>query len=72
MVSVFELDEDGIAGMKLFPITLKNEDRLPSETGNPELADEQTGRKVVDTLAKLSRDFGTNIKYAEGCGLFST
>jgi len=71
VVSVFELDEEGISGMRLFPITLKNEDRLPSETGNPVLADQQTGRKVVDTLTKLSREFGTNIEYSEGCGLLS-
>ena len=43
--------------------------RPRSQRGRPLLADEALGRKIISRLARLSRDFGTHIEYADGRGV---
>lgn len=55
--------------MKFYPIDLGQ--KAPrSQRGTPRAADEATGRKIIDRLAKLSAPFGTVIEYADGIGVW--
>jgi poly-gamma-glutamate synthesis protein (capsule biosynthesis protein) len=55
--------------LKLYPIELGH--RAPrSQRGTPRLADEATGRKIIDRLAKMSAPLGTTIVYENGVGVW--
>ena len=55
--------------LKLYPIELGH--RAPrSQRGTPRLADEATGRKIIDRLAKMSAPLGTTIAYENGVGVW--
>ncbi|MFA6165264.1 MAG: hypothetical protein WC700_01475 [Gemmatimonadaceae bacterium] len=41
-----------------------------SQRGTPRLADEATGRKIIDRLAKMSAPLGTTIAYENGVGVW--
>ena len=55
--------------LKLYPIELGH--TAPrSQRGTPRLADEATGRKIIDRLAKMSAPLGTTIAYENGVGVW--
>lgn len=55
--------------LKLYPIELGH--RAPrSQRGTPRLADEATGRKIIDRLAKMSAPLGTTIVHENGVGVW--
>ena len=55
--------------LKLYPIELGH--AAPrSQRGTPRLADEATGRKIIDRLAKMSAPLGTTIAYENGVGVW--
>jgi len=41
-----------------------------SQRGTPRLADEATGRKIIERLARFSEPFGTRIVYENGIGVW--
>lgn len=58
-----------LADLKLYPIDLAQ--KAPrSQRGTPRLAAPETGRKIVDRLARLSAPFGTRIVYENGIGVW--
>jgi len=66
-VPVFRAGE--VVEMKLYPIDLGQ--KAPrSQRGTPRLADEATGRRIIDRLAKLSAPFGTTLVYQDGIGIW--
>jgi poly-gamma-glutamate synthesis protein (capsule biosynthesis protein) len=55
--------------LKLYPIELGH--KAPrSQRGTPRLADEATGRKIIQRLAKMSKPLGTTIIYQNGIGVW--
>lgn len=55
--------------LKLYPIDMAQ--KAPrSQRGTPRMADEATGRKIIETLARLSAPFGTSIVYEGGIGVW--
>ncbi|MDP1857964.1 MAG: CapA family protein [Gemmatimonadaceae bacterium] len=55
--------------IKLYPIELGH--RAPrSQRGTPRLADEATGRKIIERLAKMSAPLGTTIAFENGMGVW--
>jgi poly-gamma-glutamate synthesis protein (capsule biosynthesis protein) len=57
--------------LKLYPIELGH--GLPrSQRGTPRLADVESGRKIIERLAKLSASFGTRIVLQNGIGLWQS
>jgi len=55
--------------LKLYPIELGH--KAPrSQRGTPRLADEVTGRKIIERLAKMSKPLGTTIIYQNGIGVW--
>lgn len=58
-----------LTDLKLYPIELGH--AAPrSQRGTPRLADEVTGRKIIDRLAKMSAPLGTTISYENGVGVW--
>lgn len=56
-----------LAELRLFPVSFISESR--SRSGLPLLADEETARKIIEYLAKLSSPFSTVIEFRDGIGL---
>jgi poly-gamma-glutamate synthesis protein (capsule biosynthesis protein) len=55
--------------LKLYPIELGH--KAPrSQRGTPRLADEATGRKIIERLAQMSKPLGTTIIYQNGIGVW--
>jgi poly-gamma-glutamate capsule biosynthesis protein CapA/YwtB (metallophosphatase superfamily) len=54
--------------LQLYPVSLQPELSRPRR-GSPILADAETGRKVIEKLAELSRPYGTRIHYRDGIGV---
>ncbi|HEY3286640.1 MAG TPA: CapA family protein [Gemmatimonadaceae bacterium] len=55
--------------LRLYPIELSH--RAPrSQRGTPRLADETTGRKIIERLAQMSAPLGTTIVYQDGVGVW--
>lgn len=55
--------------VKLHPVVLTQKPR--SASGCPMLADDETGRRIIDFLTELSAPFGTKIEFKDGAGLIS-
>jgi poly-gamma-glutamate capsule biosynthesis protein CapA/YwtB (metallophosphatase superfamily) len=55
--------------LKLYPIDLARTAPV-SQRGTPRLADEVTGRKIIERLARLSATHGTTIVYEDGIGVW--
>jgi len=55
--------------LRLYPIDLA-QTAPRSQRGTPRLADEQTGRKIIEHLAEMSAEFGTIIEYKNGVGVW--
>jgi poly-gamma-glutamate capsule biosynthesis protein CapA/YwtB (metallophosphatase superfamily) len=53
--------------LKLYPITLGFKKPRP-QRGWPMLADAETGRKIVEDVAKFSEPFGTKVEFRDGVG----
>lgn len=69
IVADFELTEEGLAGLEVQPIMLKPLDSYQkSEIGNPRFADEKSATRILDSISKLSADYGTKFELSEGVG----
>ncbi len=55
--------------LKLYPIDLARTAPV-SQRGTPRMADEATGRKIIERLASLSAKHGTPIVYEDGVGVW--
>jgi poly-gamma-glutamate capsule biosynthesis protein CapA/YwtB (metallophosphatase superfamily) len=55
--------------LKLYPIDLARTAPV-SQRGTPRMADEATGRKIIERLASLSAKYGTRIVYEDGVGVW--
>jgi poly-gamma-glutamate capsule biosynthesis protein CapA/YwtB (metallophosphatase superfamily) len=53
--------------LKLLPFVLQRQPR--AQAGIPLMADDKTGRKIIEYMAAASTDFGTKIDYKDGVGL---
>ena len=51
--------------VRLYPITLGYGKPRP-QRGRPRLADDEAGRRIIDTLAELSQPFGVEVRYSAG------
>ena len=60
---------DRLIDLKLYPLDL-GQMAPRSQRGTPRLADEETGRKIIEHLAELSAEFGTDIEYKDGIGVW--
>lgn len=69
VVAVPTFSGQTMTDLKLYPIDL-NRTAPRSQRGTPRLADEATGRKIIDRLANLSAPHGTRITYADGVGIW--
>ncbi len=58
-----------LAALTLYPIDLA-QTAPRSQRGTPRLADEATGRKIIEKLARQSAVFGTTISYERGVGVW--
>lgn len=69
VVAVPTFKGNQLIDLKLYPIELGH--TAPrSQRGTPRLADEATGRKIIDRLAKMSAPLGTTIVYENGVGVW--
>jgi poly-gamma-glutamate synthesis protein (capsule biosynthesis protein) len=58
-----------LVDLKLYPIDMGQ--KAPrSQRGTPRLADEATGRSIIERLAKMSEPFGTRIVFENGIGVW--
>ena len=55
--------------LKLYPIDL-GQKAARSQRGTPRMADEPTGRKIIERIAEQSAAFGTTIVYENGIGVW--
>jgi poly-gamma-glutamate synthesis protein (capsule biosynthesis protein) len=58
-----------LIALKLYPIDLARTAPV-SQRGTPRMADEATGRKIIERLASLSAKHGTRIAYENGVGVW--
>jgi hypothetical protein len=52
--------------VKIYPVTVRLKPR--SQSGFPMLADDETGRHIIDLLTELSAPYGTKIEFKDGVG----
>jgi hypothetical protein len=64
-VALILFSGEGVSGIRLFPIDL-NFDSKDEKRGRPRLASPQLGRRIIETVAERSRNFGTRIHYDLG------
>lgn len=58
-----------VSEIKLYPIDLGQ--KAPrSQRGTPRLADEATGRTIIERMIRLSGELGTTIRYENGVGIW--
>jgi poly-gamma-glutamate capsule biosynthesis protein CapA/YwtB (metallophosphatase superfamily) len=58
-----------LAELKLYPLDLGRNAPI-SQRGTPRLADDETGRAIIERVAKMSAPFGTTIVYQNGIGVW--
>lgn len=67
LIAVPRLAQGKLQSVELHPVSLGFGKPRP-QRGRPELADEQTARKIISDLQRLSAPFGTKIEYRDGSG----
>jgi poly-gamma-glutamate synthesis protein (capsule biosynthesis protein) len=67
VVAVMTFEGSKLKSLELHPIEL-NRTAHRSQRGIPRIADEETGRKIIERLARLSEPYGTKITYQGGIG----
>lgn len=68
VVAVCEFDQRELREIKLYPVDL-GFGRPRSQRGRPLLADAESGKRIVDRVGLLSKQYGTEIRNVEGCGV---
>ena len=69
VVAVMDFEGDEVVEIRLYPIELGW--KAPrSQRGDPRIAPEALGRKIIEHLAELSAPFGTSIDYQDGIGIW--
>lgn len=69
VVAVPTFQGDRMVDLKLYPIELGH-DKPRSQRGTPRLAEGDTARKILERLARLSAELGTNIAFRDGIGVW--
>lgn len=69
IVSVATFKGSQLTDLKLYPIDLAQKAQW-SQRGTPRMADETTGRKIIERIASESAAFGTKIVYENGIGVW--
>lgn len=69
VIAVPTFQREELVEMKLYPIDLGWQ-APRSQRGTPRLADEETGRKIIERLTELSAAFGTRIEYQDRIGIW--
>jgi poly-gamma-glutamate synthesis protein (capsule biosynthesis protein) len=67
-VAVCEFGNRALRQIKLYPVDL-GFGRPRSQRGRPILADADTGKKIIERIARLSKSFDTRIQPSEGFGI---
>ena len=67
-VAVCEFGNRALRQIKLYPVDL-GFGRPRSQRGRPILADAETGKKIIERVARLSKSFDTRIQPSEGFGI---
>ena len=62
-------DGGELAELKLYPVNMSMAHEPRSQSGLPMLADDDTGRRIIEYMAELSAPFGTKIEYKDKAGL---
>jgi poly-gamma-glutamate synthesis protein (capsule biosynthesis protein) len=69
VIAVPTFQGNQLAELKLYPIEMGQ--KAPrSQRGTPRLADEATGRKIIERIAGMSTPLGTTIVYQNGIGVW--
>ena len=69
VVAVPTFNGTRVSEIKLYPIELGH--KAPrSQRGTPRMADEATGRGIIERVAKLSSPLGATIRYENGVGIW--
>ncbi len=69
VVAVPSFSGGKLVDLKLYPIDLAR--TAPrSQRGTPRLADEETGRRIIERIARQSASFGTTIVYEKSLGIW--
>jgi len=69
VVAVPSFSGTQVSEIKLYPIELGQ--KAPrSQRGTPRMADEATGRTIIERMIRLSGEFGTTIRYENGVGIW--
>ena len=69
VVAVADFEGDELVEMRFYPIELGWKEPR-SQRGTPRIAPEESGRRIIEHLADLSRPFGTEISYENGIGVW--
>lgn len=67
VVAITNFDGDALASIELHPVSLGFGQPRP-DRGTPQMADEETGRKIIADLCRLSAPFGTRVSFKDGIG----
>jgi poly-gamma-glutamate synthesis protein (capsule biosynthesis protein) len=68
VLAVPEFRDGRLAEIRLHPVTLGHGHPRPVR-GRPMLADGETGRAILEELARLSRPYGTEVRIEDGVGV---
>ena len=68
VVAVCEFNQRELRQIKLYPVDL-GFGRPRSQRGRPLLADAESGKRIVDRVGLLSKQYGTEIRNVEGHGV---
>lgn len=58
-----------LVDLKLYPLDLRHQASW-SQRGTPRLADEETARRIIERIARMSASLGTTISYQNGIGVW--
>lgn len=68
VVALFELTENALAELTLYPIMLGLDDSSRSRMGNPRLAQGEQSRAIIEHLSQISSEWSTEIRFDKGLG----
>ena len=69
MVAWMVFSDGKLEEIKLYPISLNYGTETAGPLGRPFLADEETGKRIIEEMIRLSAPYGTKITYSEGIGV---
>lgn len=70
ILPICEFSDGGLQEIKLYPLDLQM-DQSRSRRGRPFIAESKLGKRIIDDLQELSKEYGTKIAYEDGVGVIS-